>query len=94
MEFVSAGDTLAQRLADRSAKAGIIGLGYVGLPLARAAAKAGFTTIGFDIDAAKVDLLNAGKSYIDAVSSEDLLAHVNSGQFTASSDFEDRKSVV
>ncbi|MEW9613610.1 nucleotide sugar dehydrogenase [Shinella sp. S4-D37] len=81
-------ETLAHRIAQRTAKAGVIGLGYVGLPLAAAAAKAGFTTIGFDIDRAKVEMLNAGRSYIDAVGSDELAAHVAGGRFTASDDFD------
>ena len=60
-------DTLSALLArvqNRTATVGIIGLGYVGLPLARAFAAAGFRVLGFDIDPAKVAKLNAGKSYI------------------------------
>jgi UDP-N-acetyl-D-glucosamine dehydrogenase len=55
---------LERRLRDRSAALGVIGLGYVGLPLARTAAMRGFRVLGFDIDAAKVAELNAGRSYI------------------------------
>lgn len=66
---------------------GICGLGYVGLPLASAAARAGFRTIGFDIDASKISRLNDGQSYIDAVTSETLAQHVARGLFRASADF-------
>jgi UDP-N-acetyl-D-glucosamine dehydrogenase len=55
---------LFARITDRSAVVGILGLGYVGLPLARAFAAAGFRVVGFDIDARKVKRLNAGESYI------------------------------
>lgn len=79
---------LARRLADRSAVTGVIGLGYVGLPLALAAAKAGFVTIGFDIDAEKIVRLDAGQSYIDAVASGDLARLVFSRRFQASGDFD------
>jgi UDP-N-acetyl-D-glucosamine dehydrogenase len=75
------------RVVNREAVAGIIGLGYVGLPLAQAAARAGFRTIGFDIDAEKAARLNAGESYIGAVASEDLASLVAAERFRATSDF-------
>jgi UDP-N-acetyl-D-glucosamine dehydrogenase len=78
---------LGDRLAGRLATAGIIGLGYVGLPLAAACAKAGFSTIGFDVDDGKIEVLNQGKSYIDAVSSGDLARYVGEGRFRATADF-------
>src|SRR4051812_8838948 len=55
---------LLDRIADRSARVGIIGLGYVGLPLARAFAEVGFPVLGFDTDPAKVARLARGESYI------------------------------
>lgn len=61
------GDTLMQAIADRTARVGVIGLGYVGLPLAVTAARAGFAVTGFDIDAGKMTRLSAGDSYIEAV---------------------------
>ena len=64
------GKTLEQAIADKSAKIGIIGLGYVGLPLVRAFVAAGFRTLGFDVDQTKVDRLLAGESYIEHISSE------------------------
>lgn len=79
---------LRQALADRSATAGVIGLGYVGLPLAVSTARAGFRTVGFDIDAAKADRLNAGHSYIDAVAEEDLRAEVQAQRFSATADLD------
>lgn len=78
---------LASRLSDRSAAIGVIGLGYVGLPLAAACARAGFSVVGFDIDEAKTDALNSGASYIDAVTSEELAEHVAGKRFEATSDF-------
>jgi UDP-N-acetyl-D-glucosamine dehydrogenase len=75
-------------LETRTAVAGVIGLGYVGLPLAAAAARAGFSTIGFDVDASKPPLLNAGKSYIAAVSDNDLRACVDAKRFVATTDFD------
>ena len=58
---------LLARVQTKTATVGIIGLGYVGLPLARAFAAAGFRVLGFDIDAAKVEKLNAGKSFIKQI---------------------------
>jgi UDP-N-acetyl-D-glucosamine dehydrogenase len=78
---------LFERITDRTAVAGVIGLGYVGLPLAAAIARAGFRTIGFDIDPAKPDLLRSGSSYIDSVSSQELTCLVSKGRLDASTDF-------
>lgn len=58
---------LLGRFASKDITVGIIGLGYVGLPLARAFATAGFRVLGFDIDTAKVAKLNAGKSFIKQI---------------------------
>jgi len=74
-------------ISERRAVVGVIGLGYVGLPLAAAAAAVGFKTVGFDIDSEKPSRLNAGESYIDAVSSEQLKRLVNAGSFSATTDF-------
>lgn len=79
-------DKLLARIADRTARAGVIGLGYVGLPLASAAAAAGFETLGFDVDPAKIGRINAGDSYIDAVLRETLAAQVDAGRISATSD--------
>ena len=78
---------LAGRLEAREATVGVIGLGYVGLPLAAAAARAGFSTIGFDIDPAKAERLMRGQSYIDAVPSQELAALVRRQRFQATDDF-------
>ena len=78
---------LAAKVSSRTALVGIIGLGYVGLPLAMAVARAGFPVIGLDIDEAKIAALNAGSSYIDAVASPDLSGHVKAGRFRASGEF-------
>jgi UDP-N-acetyl-D-glucosamine dehydrogenase len=80
-------ETLTARLQARSAKIGVIGLGYVGLPLAAAAARVGFSTIGFDIDPQKPDRLNRGDSYIDAVPSDELAKLVGERRFKATDDF-------
>ena len=78
---------LAERIAARTARVGIIGLGYVGLPLAAATARGGFHVLGFDIDQDKPTLLNRGESYIPAVSADELKRHVDHGRFEATSDF-------
>lgn len=65
----------------------MIGLGYVGLPLAVAVARAGFPVSGFDIEARKVESLNKGQSYIEAVTSAALAGQVASGRFRATADF-------
>ena len=87
MDQHAAFETLRARLADKSATVGVIGLGYVGLPLAVAAARVGLNTIGFDTDPAKPVQLNAGKSYIHAVTDAELGALVKAKTFTATDSF-------
>lgn len=72
---------------DRTARIGIIGLGYVGLPLAEAFALAGYTVTGFDIDEAKPRLLNEGKTYLRHIADERIAAIVGNGRFRATTDF-------
>ncbi len=78
---------LLTRIADRNFRVGVIGLGYVGLPLAVEKAKAGFKTIGFDLQQKKVDMVNHGINYIGDVVQEDLAGLVKSGMLGATSDF-------
>ena len=78
--------SLLAAIQDKSARIGIIGLGYVGLPLANAFINAGFTVLGFDVDQAKVDRLAAGESYIKHISSETVSGWLSAGQFEATSD--------
>ncbi|PKL22763.1 MAG: UDP-N-acetyl-D-glucosamine dehydrogenase [Spirochaetae bacterium HGW-Spirochaetae-4] len=78
---------LIGNIENRTIKVGVIGLGYVGLPLAVEKAKAGFHTTGFDIQQKKVDLVNQGTNYIGDVVQEDLAALVGSGMLRATSDF-------
>ncbi|RWM25043.1 nucleotide sugar dehydrogenase [Mesorhizobium sp.] len=80
-------DHLLNRISTRAAQVGVIGLGYVGLPLAVAIARAGFPVSGFDIEAQKVESLNNGHSYIEAVTSAALAGQVASGRFRATADF-------
>lgn len=78
---------IIEKLKDKSATLGVIGLGYVGLPLAVEKAKAGYRTIGFDVQAQKVAQVNRGENYIGDVVNEDLEALVRSGLLTATTDF-------
>jgi len=77
---------LIKKLNDKTAIIGIIGLGYVGLPLMIRYAEVGYKVIGIDIDQTKVDLLNQGKSYIEHISSEHIQDSVKRG-FEATTDF-------
>ncbi len=74
------------RIRDRSAVVGIVGLGYVGLPLAVAFAGAGFRVVGFDIRQGNVDSVNRGVSYIADVSDDDLSSMVKAGRLEATVD--------
>lgn len=78
---------LIAKLRDRTAHLGVIGLGYVGLPLAVEKAKAGFQVLGFDIQPDKVAMVNRGENYIGDVVNEDLKAIVASGNLKATTDF-------
>jgi UDP-N-acetyl-D-glucosamine dehydrogenase len=75
------------KVKERTARVGVIGLGYVGLPLVIEFGKRGFTVSGFDVDKTKVQALNAGSSYIHHIPAADVLALVNSGKFRAYDDF-------
>ncbi|MAM85382.1 MAG: UDP-N-acetyl-D-glucosamine dehydrogenase, partial [Acidobacteria bacterium] len=77
---------LLQRLRGRSATVGVIGLGYVGLPLLVEFAKAGFSTIGFDVDHARVERIGRGESDIPDVATEELVAAVEAGRLLATTD--------
>ena len=84
---------LLKKIEERSSVAGVVGLGYVGLPLAVEKAKAGFKTIGFDVQKAKVDMVNQGHNYIGDVVDSDLQELVNSKMLSATSDFSFVKQV-
>ncbi len=77
---------LRDRIASREARIGVIGQGYVGLPLAIEFAKAGFQVTGLDIDAEKIRSLESGVSYIEDVPSEDVAREQAAGRFHATSD--------
>ncbi len=85
--------TLIKKIENKEIIAGVVGLGYVGLPLAVEKAKAGFKTIGFDVQKSKVDMVNAGKNYIGDVAGKDLEELVRSGMLSATSDFNFIKDV-
>ncbi|MFQ5646675.1 MAG: nucleotide sugar dehydrogenase [bacterium] len=78
---------LLEKIRDKSAKIGVIGLGYVGLPLVTEFAEAGFTIIGFDLNRQKINRLNKGESYIDDVSDDLLSRHTQNGRIVATDDF-------
>jgi UDP-N-acetyl-D-glucosamine dehydrogenase len=80
-------DALAARFRERAAAVAVIGLGYVGLPLLRAAAERGFAALGFDIDPAKVGQLNAGGSYLRHITAASIAAMRRTGRFAATGDF-------
>lgn len=78
---------LLKKIDNREIVVGVVGLGYVGLPLAVEKAKAGFRTIGFDVQNQKVEAVNAGHNYIGDVVDEDLAELVKSGLLSATTDF-------
>src|SRR5215472_1625830 len=80
-------DRLVEKLQNRSAKVGVMGLGYVGLPLALELAKAGFSVTGFDLQTSKIDQINAGKSYVSDVAETEVEQLVKQKKLTATSDF-------
>ena len=78
---------LREAIKERTARVGVIGLGYVGLPLVELFAGKGFPVLGFDVDATKVERLEAGQSYIGHIASERVAALRDGGHFEATFDF-------
>jgi UDP-N-acetyl-D-glucosamine dehydrogenase len=82
---------LIELIKDRRARVAVIGLGYVGLPLAAEFAGRGFTAMGFEVDEKKVTEINAGRSYIGDVGSESIKQSVDAGRLSATTDFSQLK---
>jgi UDP-N-acetyl-D-glucosamine dehydrogenase len=80
-------EQLRRKIENRTARTGVVGLGYVGLPLAVELAHAGFSVTGIDIDQAKVDSLNRGESYIQDIPTSVLKPLVDAGMIKATTDF-------
>lgn len=80
-------ERLLKKIQEKSIVVGVVGLGYVGLPLAVEKAKSGFKTIGFDVQQSKVDMVNAGKNYIGDVVDRDLEKLVKENMLLATTDF-------
>ena len=80
--------SLEQKIADKSAVVGIIGLGYVGLPLMSAFVRAGFRTMGFDVDQKKIDMLRASQSYIKHIDAAAVSKLIDEGQFDPTADLD------
>src|SRR5215204_1054911 len=80
--------SLLDAIRNRRARVGVVGLGYVGLPLAVEFARAGYPTTGIDLDAAKVAAINEGRSYIDDVSTTDVGALRAQGRLRATTSFD------
>src|SRR5580704_1465092 len=78
---------LLRRIENRTAKVGVVGLGYVGLPLGMAFAEAGFCVLGLDIDQKKIDHVNRGESYIKHIEKEPIAKLVENKKLAASTDF-------
>ena len=80
-------DDLEKKLTDRTLTLGVIGLGYVGLPLSLTFLRKGVKVVGFDLDQSKIDKLNKGESYIKHIPTGELSGFVEQGEFFAGSDF-------
>src|SRR5579875_2711000 len=80
-------DDLQQKIRSKTARVGVVGLGYVGLPLAVEFANAGFEVIGIDVQQSKVDLINRGESYVKDVDNATILPLIESGKLRATTDF-------
>jgi UDP-N-acetyl-D-glucosamine dehydrogenase len=83
----SSAQLLRDRIAGKTARVGVLGLGYVGLPLAVEFARAGFEVVGIDVQASKVDQFNAGSSYVKDVPDSVFGPLVKSGKLKATTDF-------
>ena len=81
-------DSFAESIKQRTTKVGVVGMGYVGLPLALAFCENGFSVVGFDVDERKVEKLRAGEGYIQHLGTERLAEAAKKGQLDATADFD------
>lgn len=86
-------EELTNKFNDKSAVIGVVGLGYVGLPLAVENAKTGYRVIGFDVDSERVEMLNRGINYIGDVKDEDLARQIEHQQFKATDNYSEITNV-
>ena len=89
----SVANELIRKIQDKSVRIGVIGLGYVGLPLAVDKAIAGYEVIGFDIQQRRVDMVNQGVNYIGDVVDEELREVVRTGKLRATTDYDEIKNL-
>jgi UDP-N-acetyl-D-glucosamine dehydrogenase len=89
MTVVISQGEITRRIRSRSARVAVVGLGYVGLPLALAVAETGFSVLGVDVDEDRVNSIRSGRSYIDDVDAHRLATLVRSGQLTATARYEE-----
>ena len=82
-------DLILERIRTRTARAGVIGLGYVGLPLLIEFAKAGFDVLGFDVDQARVDAIGRGESYLEDVAADDIRKVIAGGRLRTTTGFDE-----
>lgn len=80
--------TILEKINSRTATVGVVGLGYVGLPLAEVFGRAGLRVIGFDLDGRKIEAVNSGRTYIGDLSDDQILAQVEAGRLRATTDFD------
>ncbi len=78
---------LLSKIIERRAVVGVIGLGYVGLPLATEFGRGGFTVTGFDLDSSRIETINSGRSYIPDVATDAIAPLVERGKLSATNDF-------
>jgi UDP-N-acetyl-D-glucosamine dehydrogenase len=87
-QLPKAGQEILERIRAKTVRLGVVGLGYVGLPLAEVFARAGVTVTGFDVDAKKIENIAAGRSYIGDVTDEQLREQVEAKRISATTDFD------
>jgi UDP-N-acetyl-D-glucosamine dehydrogenase len=87
-ELSGSAQALSTRILRKESQIGVVGLGYVGLPIALEFCKKGFTCVGIDVSESKVESLNRGENYIEDLKDEEIAAIVASGQFRASTDYD------